>query len=405
MFPSYCTTWKTLNSRLGSVSCCWSWSQKPGKRICVEISAYFFKTRISLLEIIVLGKKLLEASSNQLLEVAELVRRLEPLRTTRSLLREANYSIEEFTAEASVVFAETMYRKSGERPSKAVSKAPKAKYRKIDSIEKKYKQLSIDPTTMRLKTRSPPPNSSLESVKKAAEEKSNSVPAPEYNGHRPSFLFVQHIGISATGFKCFVENCRFPEEPDEEEFRSHLSKHKSVFWNSICTACNDDVGTSFSRTVCDELEHLLISHTDNQFLKELSQPLAAEMQVGDGEVPPNVIDEPEITELELPESPSEQLRPWIPGDFNKNKAAVLLKKKTQRLEALFKCMGNHCTFATSSGSHFAKHLKLHRDSDLSFYRCAYCLFKDSNANILVNHIETVHGHDRYRCDLVRILKS
>lgn len=247
--------------------------------------------------------------------------------------------------------------------------------------------------------------SPLEKVQKTVKEKNSSVSEVDYQGNHPTYLLVQHIGISATGFKCFIDNCQFPEEPDEDQFRNHLSKHKSTVWSCICTACNDSVGTSYNRSVCDEFEHLLISHDNVDSLKDSGSPALAEEQVVQEHIETIVLDsdgEKDFVDV-CPKSPSQELRPWIQGDVTANKAELILKKKPETLEALFKCMGNDCLFTAFEEKYFAEHLKLHREQlDTSYHRCAYCSFKDDDGNALTNHIQTVHGYDRYRCDLVRI---
>lgn len=364
----------------------------------------------SVLEILESGKALLERLSFQSPEIAELVGKLIPLRPTRSLFRESNCSIEGYIAQStpsSKPSSSAMNQKNIAGPSKIGVKKPKPEFLRMlqqpslkakTSTPKKYKQLVFDPSTMRLK-------SPQGSKKKTGNQKLSSAAAVYSKRHNPQFLVVQHIATSAIGFRCFIGQCQL-QDIDEDVFRKHLkTEHPEVEWNSICTACCSDVGTKATRSILDELEHLLISHSDRDCLKNkeplvITEELEDQTQIAATEVLDDKEDSPdefdEFTKL-FPEEASQELQPWIQASSTKSEAVTARMKKFECLVALFKCMESRCSFSTTSESDFAKHLKTHKGSDAGRTSCAYCTFKAANRKSLISHIKTDHRRDRFIC--------
>lgn len=142
---------------------------------------------------------------------------------------------------------------------------------------------------------------------------------------------------------------------------------------------------------------------------KLVDSLEAEMKTTFIPLGPTTFTNISVTKDEPPANPQEEalrfhevLRPWLKTRTKKNLQTANLMLSPIALTAQFKCLGTSCSFYTSEGEIFRKHLLFHNkftniDSS-NFMSCAYCHFTcQGTPEALINHIVQEHGFDRFQC--------
>lgn len=95
-----------------------------------------------------------------------------------------------------------------------------------------------------------------------------------------------------------------------------------------------------------------------------------------------------------------KIYPWI--DSKISNEIFKTKKCLTEMESEFyqfstyKCMNEICSFFTTDFQKFKIHSNTHKDEH-NF--CSFCLYDGNNSEKLCEHIELLHKHDRYQCNL------
>lgn len=218
------------------------------------------------------------------------------------------------------------------------------------------------------------------------------------------FASIEKNGQRQILFKCFLAGCPFVLF-DQASFVEHLKlKHSTVVWQRYCNACCGIADFHYTVTIMDEMEHMINCHLKQVMINPKAKaqpPTRTSFELVDNSLNNSFKDSSAFADDFFSGVPPIKLRPWLNQEINKDNYAAASMLQENCLAAMFKCMEKSCVFFTSLDSIFADHLKCHRLQERSEGqdKCAYCDFKATDDNELVDHISNEHKYDMYQCTI------
>jgi hypothetical protein len=85
---------------------------------------------------------------------------------------------------------------------------------------------------------------------------------------------------------------------------------------------------------------------------------------------------------------------------SKNMKSLRKMMSKESLISTYKCMGEFCSYVTTSERNFSKHLDCHEESSeiqRFWLNCPYCFFVAESSKSLLKHYREQHQHDKYQC--------
>lgn len=221
--------------------------------------------------------------------------------------------------------------------------------------------------------------------------------------------------IDSISFCCLINQCGF-NSTDLNEFLFHIDYHPQK-WCGWCYSCEEQIH-DYQQNLVIELQHMTEAHYSKKelaghkpsYTEDITPPPCSKFETYFRGIPNETlsttndsIEDLKLSTIEYNDPQEATLTLWgnRTGKSQQHYEKMLLDTS---LYALYKCMGENCSYTTANAENMVTHLGNHEMSYAShddllnnWLECAYCDEPFIKTLLLVKHVQNEHKSSIFQC--------